>query len=116
MVEPVQTAAAPTYETQPKRTPVTHTTKRGIATASFALGFWGTVVFWWYPVGMALCVVGLVLGLISVALGIRAGKDGEHIAWLGVAFSSIGLGLALTVYRFVQYAFQGSLTGGLFNP
>ncbi|HVK15989.1 MAG TPA: hypothetical protein VM533_03510 [Fimbriiglobus sp.] len=112
MVEPASTAAVPT---SPKRTPVTHTTRRGLATASFSLGFWGTAVFWWYPFGMALCVVGLALGLVSLALGIRAGKDGENIGLLGVIFCSIGLGLSLAVYRFVQYAFEGSLTGSLYD-
>ena len=105
MVEPAQTAATPTTL---KRTPISHTTRRGMATASFSLGFWGTVVFWWYPFGMALCAVGLVLGLISLALGIRAGKDGENIGLLGVIFCSIGLGLSATVYRFWQLAFRGA--------
>lgn len=110
MVEPASAAPTPL-----KRTPVTHTTRRGLATASFSLGFWGSLVFWWYPFGMALCAVGLVLGLISLALGIRAGKDGENIGLLGVIFSSIGLGISLSVYRFVQYAFEGSLTGTLYD-
>jgi hypothetical protein len=110
MVEP-----AANVPTSPKRTPVTHTTRRGFATASFSLGFLGTVVFWWYPLGMAFCAVGLTLGLISLAMGIRAGKDGENIGLLGVIFSSIGLGLGLGVYRFVQYAFEGSLTGTLYD-
>ena len=64
---------------------------------------------------MAFCAVGLALGLISLAMGIRAGKDGENIGLLGVIFSSIGLGLSLGVYRFVQYAFEGSLTGTLYD-
>ncbi|HET6575719.1 MAG TPA: hypothetical protein VFG68_19115 [Fimbriiglobus sp.] len=109
MVEPSPTAAPP------KRTPITHTTRRGFATASFSMGFWGTLIFWWYPLGLAFCTVGLVLGLISLSLGIRAGKDGENIGLLGVAISAIGIGLGLGVYRFVQYAFEGSLTGGLFD-
>jgi hypothetical protein len=112
MVDPAPIAATPTPL---KRTPVTHTTRRGMATASFSLGFWGTAIFWWYPFGMALCAVGLALGLISLALGIRAGKDGENIGLLGVIFCSVGLGLSVTVYRFWQLAFSGSLTGGLFN-
>ena len=53
--------------------------------------------------------------VVSLSLGIRAGKDGENIGLLGVIFSSVGLGLSLAAYRFVQYAFEGSLTGGLYN-
>ncbi len=116
MVEPTHTAAAPSYEPQPRRTPITATTQRGLATASFAIGMWGLLVFWWYPFGMFLATVGLVLGLFTLALGIRAGRLGENIALLGVVFSAIGIGLAVGLYRFVQYAFEGGLTGGMFQP
>jgi hypothetical protein len=111
MVEPAPTVAP----ALPKRTPITHTTRRGLATASFSLGFWGTLIFWWYPFGMALCAVGFVLGCVAMALGIRAGKDGENLGLLGVVVSAVGLGLAFGAYRFVQYAFEGSMTGGLFD-
>ncbi len=115
MVEPAPSAAPPTPVTPPNWTPITATTKRGFATASLALGVWGMLVFWWYPLGLFLAATGLLLGLISVALGIRAGKQGEHLAAWGVVFSSVGIGLALGVYRFVQYAFEGSMTGTLFD-
>jgi hypothetical protein len=110
-----QSPPPPAPPTRPFCTPVMATTRRGIATGSFAIGMWGLLVFWWYPFGMSLAVVGLILGIISVALGIRGGKDGEHIAWMGIVFSSIGIGLAIGLYRFVQYAFEGSLTGGMFD-
>jgi hypothetical protein len=91
-------------------TPVTYTTRRGIATASFALGMWGSLVFWWYPFGMCLCSVGLVLGIISVIMGYRVKADvtGEPLAWAGIGFSSLGLSLGVAVYRFMQMAFEGS--------
>ena len=108
MAEPVQKAP-------PRLTDIRHTTRRGFATASFSLGFWGTAVCWWYPFGLMLCVIGLIVGLIASVLGIRAGKDGENIALLGIIFSSIGLTLALLMYRGVQYVFEGSLTGMLFD-
>jgi hypothetical protein len=115
MVDPAPTATPPTHVTPPNRTPITATTERGFATASLALAVWGMLVFWWYPFGLFLASVGVVLGLIAVALGIRAGRNGEHLALLGLVFGSIAVGLALGVYRFVQYAFEGSVTGGLFN-
>ena len=91
----------------PVLTPLTHTTRRGIATASFALGLWGTLVFWWYPFGLAVTGVALVLGLFSLAMGIRAGKDGENLALYGVGLALVGQGLAWASYRFMMLAFEG---------
>ena len=88
-------------------TPLTATTRRGIATASFCLGLWGTLVFWWYPFGMAITGMALVLGLLSLALGIRAGKDGENLALYGVGLALTGQGLAWASYRFMVLAFEG---------
>jgi len=90
-------------------TPATWTTRRAIATASFCLGLWGTLVFAMYPFGLAVSGIAVLLALISIVLGWRAGKDGEHLAWLGLLFGSIGFGLAISAYRFVQLFFEGSL-------
>jgi hypothetical protein len=97
--------------TPPKLTPLTHTTKRGFATASFSLGLWGTLTFWWYPFGLCVATLGVIFALISIAMGWRAGKDGEHLAWLGLFFGVTGQGLAIAAYRFVQIAFEGGVTG-----
>lgn len=97
-------------QSPPGVTPVTHTTRRGVATASFALAMWGSIVFWWYPFGMALCTVAFVLGVVSVTLGYRVKADvtGEPLAWAGIGFSSVGLGLSFAAYRFMQFAFEGT--------
>ena len=83
------------------------TTRRGFATAAFALAVWGTMVFWWYPFGMALTGTAIVFALIALMLGIRAGKDGEHLALYALAIALTGHGLAWTVYRFMMTAFEG---------
>ncbi len=88
-------------------TPLTATTRRGVATASFCLGLWGTLVFWWYPFGMAITGMALVLGLIALAMGIKAGKDGENLALYGVGLAVVGQGLAWGSYRFMMLAFEG---------
>ena len=88
---------------------VTATTRRGFATASFSFGLWGSAVFWWYPFGMAICSVGLVFGLISMALGIRGGKDGENLALYGTMLSFAGVTFSILVYRFMILAFEGSV-------
>jgi hypothetical protein len=86
------------------------TTRRGIATASVSLGMWGLLVFWWYPFGMMIAGVGLTLGLISIALGIRAGKDGEHLAYVGSALGFLGVNFAVVSYRVLQTIFEGAPT------
>jgi len=101
MVEP-HTAPAPI-----KVTPVTHTTQRGFATASFCLALWGTLVFWWYPFGITVAGLGVTFGLISILMGWRAGKDGTHLAWYAVFLGGFGASLAVFSYRFVQQAFEG---------
>jgi hypothetical protein len=100
-------------DTSSPQTPVTYTTRRGLATASFALGLWGLLVFWWYPFGMAIAAVGLVLGLISLAMRVRVpsgGGRGEPLEVAGVATSVLAITVALLVYRFVQVAFEGNIT------
>ena len=88
-------------------TPLTATTRRGFATAAFCLGLWGTLVFWWYPFGLAITGAALVFGLIALALNIRAGKDGENLALYGVGLALTGQGLAWGSYRFMMLAFEG---------
>lgn len=105
-----------TTVSSPKRTPLTSTTKRGFATASFSFGLWGSLVFWWYPFGFAIASLGVLFGIISVLLGFRAGKDGEHLAWGGIVIGSIGASLAVASYRFMQLAFEGSVTTQSFFP
>ena len=92
-----------------KRTPKTSTTRRGFATASFCLGLWGSLTFWMYPFGLAVSILAVFFGSIAVALGIRAGNEGQHLAWVGIVFGSVGAGAAITIYRFYQLAFEGSL-------
>ena len=61
---------------------------------------WGsgaTLVFWWYPFGMSLCAVGLVLGLISLALG-YPGRQGPART-LGLARGDLQLDRAGAVGR-----------------
>jgi hypothetical protein len=84
------------------------TTRRGIATASFSFALWGLLVFWWYPFGLSLGAIGIVLGAATWAMGIRAGKDGEHLAIGGVLIGSCTVGAALAVHRVMQVFFEGS--------
>ena len=83
------------------------TTQRGMATASLCLGLWGFFTFWMYPFGFLIANIAIGLGVISVLLGIRAGREGEHLAWWGIFFGACGAGAAFTVYRFFQLAFDG---------
>ena len=92
--------------------PLTHTTRRAFATASLCLGLWGALTFWMYPFGMMAGAVGATFGVISVALGIRAGAEGQHLAWAGIVFGSVAVGTGLLIYRFYQLAFEGAMSIG----
>jgi hypothetical protein len=96
-------------QSPPKITPITSTTKRGFATASCCLGIWGLLICWWYPLWMAFASFGVLFGIISVIMGYRAGKDGEHLAWAGIGFGMVAVSLAFAMYRFMQLAFEGSI-------
>lgn len=86
-------------------TPVTWTTRRAMATWSFAIGLWSTAVFWWYPYSICVASVGLFLGLLSLVMGWRAGKDGENLALGGVALCANTLMLTVLVFRGMQLYF-----------
>jgi len=92
----------------PNETNVLWTTRRGLATASFCLGFWGSLTFWWYPFGLAIASIALVLGLLAVLMGWRSGEKGFHLAWLGILFGATGQGLAIGAYRFAQLSMEGT--------
>ena len=92
--------------TPPKVTPLTHTTKRGFAAASMVLGIWGTLTFWWYPYGLGIASAATAFALISIVMGWRAGKEGQHLAWFGLLFGATGAGAAVMAYRAVQLAFE----------
>lgn len=99
--------ATPVITPPPPQTSVRRTTSRGIATVSFSLGLWGTMIFWWYPIGMIFATVGLLLGLLSLARGIRvAGQPHDNLAFAGVVMGATGLTAGLLVYRGMQFFFE----------
>jgi hypothetical protein len=57
--------------------------------------------------------VGLLLGLLSLAMGWRAGKDGENLALGGVALCANTLTLTVLVFRGMQLFF-GDLTSPIY--
>jgi hypothetical protein len=84
---------------------VTWTTRRGLATWSFAVGVWSCLVFWWYPYSIFVASFGLVLGLLSLVRGWYGGLDRENLALAGVAMCSVTIGTTLTFYRGMQLFF-----------
>ncbi len=92
-----------------KITPITHTTRRAIAVSSMTLGVWSVLVFWWYPFGLFMGSAAAGMAMLCIALGWRAGKEGQHLAWFGLLFGGSGAGMAFTSYRFMQLVFEGSL-------
>jgi hypothetical protein len=86
------------------------TTRRGIAMASFCLGFWSLAVFWWYPYSLFIATFALIMGVVGTVLGWKGGKDGEPFALYGIGFSLVTLGTVATFYRGVQFFFEGTIS------
>jgi hypothetical protein len=84
---------------------VAGTTRRGLATWSFAVGVWSCLVVWWYPYSLFVSSAGLVIGLIALVAGWRGGKDRENLALAGVVMCVITIGAALTFHRAMQLFF-----------
>ena len=79
---------------------------RGIAIASVSLGFFSMIVFWWKPFGGLLASVGLILGLISLAIGNKGSLRGENLALAGTLMCAFNLTIIAAVYfalNFVQW-------------
>src|SRR5438094_9754742 len=88
--------------------PVYTATVRGIAVASVALGFFSMLVFWWKPFGGMLATVGLILGLISMAIGNKGGLRGENLALAGVGICSFSLSVIIAIYFALNFVQWGS--------
>src|SRR5262245_51297791 len=75
---------------------------RGIASAPIGLGYFSLVVFWWVPFSGILSTVGLVLGVFSLARGVR-GPRGENFALAGTALCAVSITISLTLNQFLRY-------------
>jgi hypothetical protein len=76
---------------------------RGIAGASVGLGFFSAVVFFWTPFSSCLSAVGLMLGLISLARGVKGGLRGENYAMVGTLLCSASFGVSFTLVQVLRY-------------
>jgi hypothetical protein len=76
---------------------------RGIAGASVGLGFFAACVFWWTPFSGMLSAVGLVLGIISLARGVKGGLRGENYAAVGTLLCATVFGIAITLNQALRY-------------
>lgn len=76
---------------------------RGLAAASVGLGFFSAVIFFWTPFTSLLASVGLLLGLISVARGVKGGLRGENYAMVGTLLCAASLGISVTLNQALRY-------------
>jgi hypothetical protein len=77
----------------------------GFGGASIGLGFFSSIIFWWYPFGPILAAVGLIFGSIGLIRGTR-GPRGENFAFIGAAICATSLSFSFTlnhVLRFLQW-------------
>jgi hypothetical protein len=96
---------ADTPPSPPLNAYVASTTRRGIATWSFAIGIWSCLVFWWYPYSLFVATCGLVLGVVSLIGNWRGGYNRENLALAGVAMCLVTIVTTLTFYRGLQLFF-----------
>lgn len=94
---------APPPADRPKYSPPTS----GIAVASVSLGYFSMIVFWWKPFGMLLGAVGLLLGLVSLAVGNKGGLRGENLALTGTLLCGFSLGVTTTLYSALGFVMWG---------
>lgn len=92
-----------------EETSVLQTTRRGVAAASFSIGLWSSLVFWWYPYSLFIATVGLVLGIYARLTGVRVESHGSNLAVLGIVLNLVTLGSAILVYRAMQLYFEGQM-------
>jgi len=76
---------------------------RGAAVASVGLGFFSMVVFWWYPFGLILSSVGLLIALFCVVRKVR-GLHGENMALIGLALCAIDVTTIVALTQLPQVA------------
>lgn len=74
-----------------------HMQSRGMAAASFCLGFLGSALFWEFPHGLIIATAGMTLGLFSLVRGVRGGAYGEPLSLFGVGLSGMAMFAALFV-------------------
>ena len=75
----------------------------GLPVASVGMGFFSLIVFFWHPFSTVLASVGLLLGVISLAAGIRGGLRNENLALIGTLICGTSLGIVLTLNQFLRY-------------
>jgi hypothetical protein len=75
-----------------------------MAAASVGMGFFSAVIFFWTPFTSILSSVGLVLGLISVARGVKGGLRGENYAMVGTLLCATSLSITVTLNQVLRYA------------
>jgi len=74
----------------------------GVAVAPVGLGFFSMVVFWWYPFGLILSCVGLIIGISCLCWGVRGGRRGENFALLGTIFCLISFTTIMTLTQLLH--------------
>jgi hypothetical protein len=70
---------------------------RGVAVAPVGLGFFSLLVYWWFPFPLILAGAGLVIGLVSLAMGNKGGPRGENYAAIGTGLCALSITIVLTL-------------------
>jgi len=68
-------------------------TGRGLAAAAGGLGYFSLLLSWWFPFGLLLGCVGVLLGVISIVLLFRDRGRPRRAAVFGIVLPAVGASL-----------------------
>ena len=81
---------------------------RGLAVASFGIGLFSLLTFWWFPFGLCLGLLAATLGSTAIGLGVRTVDKGLYFAVGGIALANAAIGHALLAGKLTFIFFLGN--------
>lgn len=78
---------------------------RGLAVASFGMSFFALLVFWLIPWGFLLGLAAIILGALSILLGVRTVDRGIYLPLGAMLLASIGMTMALLTTKLSHWIF-----------
>ncbi|HJZ94584.1 MAG TPA: hypothetical protein VKE40_27205 [Gemmataceae bacterium] len=78
---------------------------RGLAVGAFAMSFFSLLVFWLIPWGFLLGLASIILGALSIALGVRTVNRGLYLPLGAVLVAGTSMTMALLTTKLSHWIF-----------